>query len=87
MSNDKQTAWDDAHSLGIALKLAQAQNRELRKQLTTATEALEAVEWEGNEKGSRCIECYNHETEGHIPSCKVGQALSAIKPKQTKTDQ
>lgn len=43
MSDDKQTAWDDAHSLGIALKLAQAQNRELRKQLTTATEALERI--------------------------------------------
>ena len=33
----------DAHSLSIALRLAHAQNRELRKQLATATEALEDV--------------------------------------------
>ena len=37
MSDDKQTAWDDAHSLGIALRLAQAQNRDLRKQLAAST--------------------------------------------------
>lgn len=74
----------DYDNVEIALRLAQAQNRELRQQLSTVAEALEAVEWEGNEKGSRCIECYNHETEGHTPSCKVGQALSAIKQNQGK---
>ena len=37
MSDEKHTAWDDAHSLGIALRLAHAQNRELRKQLADST--------------------------------------------------
>ena len=37
MSDDKQTAWNDAHSLGIALRLAQAQIRDLRKQLAAST--------------------------------------------------
>lgn len=41
----------DAHSLGIALRLAQAQNRELRKQLSTATEALERIVGSGNSHG------------------------------------
>ena len=45
MSDDKHTAWDDAHSLGIALRLAQAQNRSLRKQLAeTQSQQWQSIE-------------------------------------------
>ena len=55
MSDDKQTAWDDAHSLGIALRLAQAQNRELRKQLATAREALDIISREESKMGVKLV--------------------------------
>jgi len=67
MSNDKQTAWDDAHSLGIALRLAQAQNRELRKQLATAREALDIISREESKMGVKLV---------------ADAALSAIKQNQ-----
>lgn len=63
----------DAHSLGIALRLAHAQNRELRKQLSTATEALEYVL---NKLQS------HHRTRAGITTIikKAKQALAAINP-------
>ena len=67
MSNDKQTAWDDAHSLGIALRLAQAQNRELRKQLATVAEALDIISREESKMGVKLV---------------ADAALSAIKQNQ-----
>lgn len=57
----------DAHSLGIALRLAHAQNRELRKQLATATEALEDVVNAG---------------DSTVMYRTAKQALAAIKPNQ-----
>ena len=69
----------DAHSLGIALRLAQAQNRDLRKQLATATEALEfcrdtLVMTSLIDKSSASDAGVN----------KADEALAAIKPDQGK---
>ena len=45
----------DAHSLGIALRLAQAQNRELRKQLATVAEALDIISREESKMGVKLV--------------------------------
>jgi Flp pilus assembly protein TadB len=57
----------DAHSLGIALRLAQAQNRELRKQLATVAEALDIISREESKMGVKLV---------------ADAALSAIKQNQ-----
>lgn len=70
----------DAHSLGIALRLAHAQNRDLRKQLATATEALDEADDE-----LRFAEDTVKGREGDAITKARGilqQALAAIKPNQ-----
>lgn len=69
MSDEKHTAWDDAHSLGIALRLAHAQNRDLRKQLAATTKALEEVAYATHFNPCRMKDI-------------AKQALAAIKPNQ-----
>ena len=62
----------DAHSLGIALRLAQAQIRDLSKQLAMATKALRDIvdEWP-----------YHADSPENIRNT-AKQALAAIKPNQ-----
>ena len=69
----------DAHSLGIALRLAQAQNRELRKQLATATEALKVISTYAGADDP------NFETRQQAMAdieARADEALAAIKPNQ-----
>ena len=57
-----------AKKCGEALSLA----RELR-------DVLSELEYSGNEKGTRCIDCGMASWTDHSPSCKVGNALAKAK--------
>jgi len=50
-----------------------------KEKLNQILEVLHQVEWEGNEKGSRCIVCFEHFSIGHKSGCKLNESILSLK--------